>query len=95
MLSSLSSVSQPSLVEWVLGTLETRGAQTLEDLASRLPDTNWAQLLLAIDYLSRKGRVSMALAGRADYVVSLRSGEASPATIEEAPRVELVGTTLL
>ena len=95
MLSSLSSVSQPSLVDWVLGTLETRGSQTLDKLASRLPDTNWAQLLLTIDYLSRKSRVSMALVGRADYVVSLRSGEASIETMEEAPGTELVGTTIL
>jgi hypothetical protein len=87
MLSS-SLVGQPSLVDWLLGTLETRGPQTLDELGGRLPDTNWAQLLLAVDSLSRSGQVSLALVGRADYVVALSSAGASAL---EGRQTELVG----
>jgi hypothetical protein len=73
---SSSSMGQPSLVDWVLGTLETGGPQTLEQLANRLPDVNWAQLLLAVDYLSRKGRISIDLVGRGDYIISFSKSEA-------------------
>ena len=89
---SSSPVGQPSLVEWVVGTLETRGPQTLDQLSQRLPDTNWAQLLLAIDYLSRKGQVSLDLVRRGDYVVALSRGDAPTESPLEAPRTELVGT---
>ena len=86
-----SSVSQPSLVDWLLGTLEMQGPQTLNELGGRLPETNWAQLLLAVDYSSRNGQVSLTWVPRGDYVVSLSKGAASPEAALQEPHTELVG----
>jgi hypothetical protein len=91
MLSLLSStVGQPSLVEWVVGILQERGPQTLDELGHCLPDTNWAQLLLAVDYLTRNGHISMDLVRRGDYLVSLSQPEA-PSPSQSSP--ELAATT--
>jgi hypothetical protein len=44
----------PSVEEWVVGTLREKGPQTLDQLGEALPQANWAQLLFAIDRLSRR-----------------------------------------
>jgi hypothetical protein len=88
---SSSSAGQPSLVDWLMGTLETSGAQTLDQLSCRLPDTNWAQLMLAVDYLSRNGQVSLELVARGDYLVCLNKAGVSIAF--EEPHTELAGAT--
>ena len=91
MVSLLSStVGQPSLVDWVVGMLQERGPQTLDELGQCLPDTNWAQLLLAVDYLTRNGHISMDLIRRGDYVISLSKPEA-PQALQSSP--ELAVTT--
>ena len=68
-----------------------RGPQTLDELAHRLPDTNWAQLLLAVDYLTRNKRVSMDMVRRSDYVISLSKPEAPEETLPS--HVELAVAT--
>jgi hypothetical protein len=64
-------VEMPSVDEWILATLQERGAQPLDRLAASLPEVNWAQFFLAIDRLSRGGKISLWRPSRADYVVSL------------------------
>lgn len=59
----------PSVDEWLLETLSGRGPKTLDKLGRCLPETNWAQLLLAIDRLSR--RVDMRLHSHGEYLISL------------------------
>ena len=90
-----SSVEQPSLADWLVGTLQESGPRTLDELGQRLPDTNWAQLLLAVDYLSRNGHASMSLLPQGDYLVSLsRAGGPSESALSRAS-TELVSTTTL
>jgi len=69
--SVASIVERPSVEEWVLASLRARGSQTLDQLGSALPETNWAQLFLAIDRLSRSGLVTLRPARQGDYLVSL------------------------
>ena len=63
----------PSVEDWLVGALRERGPQTLEELGSCLPQTNWTQLLLAIDRLSRRGDITMRLHSQGDYLISLNS----------------------
>ena len=60
-----------SVEEWVLGTLGERGPQTLDQLGASLPEANWAQLLLAIDRLTRQGEISMRIHSHGDYLIAL------------------------
>jgi hypothetical protein len=67
----LGFTERPSVEEWVLAALQSRGTQTLDQLGASLPETNWAQLFLAVDRLSRAGLVSLRPADRGDYEVAL------------------------
>jgi hypothetical protein len=67
----LLDMQGPSVEEWVLGTLRERGPQTLDQFGASLPEVNWAQLLLAIDRLSRQGDISMRIHSHEDYLIAL------------------------
>jgi hypothetical protein len=60
------SASQERLLE----ILREKGPQTLERLCE-LPDLNWAQVLLAVDHLSRAREISIEPIGQREYQVSL------------------------
>lgn len=66
-------LERPSIEEWVLGVLRERGTQTLDQLGGLLPEVNWAQLFLAIDRLSRSGKISMRNIGPGDYFLSINN----------------------
>ncbi|MER3422912.1 MAG: hypothetical protein C4293_06445 [Nitrospiraceae bacterium] len=70
-------LERPSVEEWVLGVLRDRGAQTLDQLGGSLPEVNWAQLFLAIDRLSRSGKISMWNMGPGDYLLSINKHTSS------------------
>jgi len=78
---SPSGIQGPSVEEWVLGTLQERGPQTLDQFGASLPQANWAQLLLAIDRLTRQGEISMRIHGHGDYLIAL-----TPSVPTGAPR---------
>ena len=61
-----------SLEEWVLQVLEREGMQTLDQLGLRLPSGNWARLFLALDRMSRSGRLALWSTGRGDYLAKLK-----------------------
>ena len=61
----------------VLRIVEARGPQTLEDLVAALPRLGWSSVFLAVDRLSRSGRIMLKPCGRAGYQVVLRSGAAA------------------
>ena len=63
------SVSQ----ERLLKILRERGPQMLDRLCE-LPESTWAQVLLAVDHLSRSRDISIELVGRNEYQVSLTEG---------------------
>ena len=54
----------------VLGILRDQGPQTLETLCA-LPGSSWAEVLLAVDRLSRTGAVAIGQLARCEYQVSL------------------------
>jgi hypothetical protein len=54
----------------LLEVLRQNGPQMLDTLCE-LPDFNWAQVLMAVDHLSRSREVSLELVGSREYQVSL------------------------
>lgn len=54
----------------LLEVLRERGPQTLDRLCE-LPDWTWAQVLLAVDHLSRSRDVAIELVAPREYHVSL------------------------
>jgi hypothetical protein len=65
---------KPSIDEWVLGALQQHGTQTLDQIGKLLPGVNWAQLFLAIDRLSRSGKISLWSPGFGDYLITVNQG---------------------
>lgn len=61
-----------SVEEWVLDVLEREGMQTLDQLGLLLPSENWARLFLALDRMSRSGRIALWSNGRGDYLAKLK-----------------------
>jgi hypothetical protein len=66
---------KPSIDEWVLGALQQHGTQTLDQMGTLLPETNWAQLFLAVDRLSRSGKISLWSPGFGDYLITVNRTE--------------------
>ncbi len=62
---------KPSIDEWVLSVLQQHGTQTLDQIGKLLPEVNWAQLFLAIDRLSRSGKISLWSPGFGDYFITV------------------------
>ena len=54
----------------VLWTLKKRGAQTMEGLSS-LTGIGWGQIFLAVDRLSRMGKVSLTPVRPCEYRISI------------------------
>jgi hypothetical protein len=70
--ASASMEERPSIEEWVLDVLEREGMQTLDQLGLLLPSGNWARLFLALDRMSRSGRIVLWSNGRGDYLAKLK-----------------------
>lgn len=69
--TEMEELNDPSSVEHrLLEILQERGPQTLESLCA-LPGANWAQVLLAVDRLSRTGAILLGPLARCEYQVSL------------------------
>ncbi len=63
-----------SCVEEALVTeLEARGPSRLDDLVVRLPEYSWNEIFIAVDRLSRDGRVAIRRMASSGYEVSLPS----------------------
>ena len=54
----------------LLEVLREKGPQTLDELCA-LPDLGWAQVLLAVDHLSRSHEITLELVAPREYHVSL------------------------
>jgi hypothetical protein len=63
------NAEKPSVDEWIVGHLREYGDRTVDELATSLPNVNWAQLFLAIDRLSRAGTIALMACGRGEYVL--------------------------
>jgi hypothetical protein len=55
----------------ILHELKRLGACTIDELIRALPDYSWNQVLMAVDQLSRDGRLSLTRQGRFDYLISI------------------------
>jgi hypothetical protein len=66
---------KPSIDEWVLDALQQHGTLTLDQMGTLLPGTNWGQLFLAVDRLSRSGKISLWAPGFGDYLITLNRTE--------------------
>ena len=69
--NNIMSASERRLLE----VLREKGPQTLENLCA-LPDLGWAQVLLAVDHLSRTREVAIELIAPCEYQVSLNGANA-------------------
>jgi hypothetical protein len=63
---------RPSVDEWILDSLRERGAQTMDQLSGSMPAVNWAQFFLAIDRLSRTGKITLWPPKNGEYLVSVK-----------------------
>lgn len=68
-------VESRSIDEWILDALRTDGTHTLDRLSHALPAEGWAPLFLAIDRLSRAGRIAISPPKNGDYRVSPAQGK--------------------
>jgi len=59
----------------LLEVLRERGPQTLDELCA-LPDLGWAQVLLAVDHLSRSHDIVLEMIAPCEYQVSLAGARA-------------------
>lgn len=64
--------SHLSTDERLLMALQETGPQTIDDLCS-LPGMGWSQVFLAIDRLSRSGRICLGLVDGRHYRVSINT----------------------
>jgi len=67
---SLERTDRSASEQRLLEVLRENGPQTLESLCT-LPDMSWAQVLMAVDHLSRSREVAIELIAPGEYQVSL------------------------
>ncbi|HXX74039.1 MAG TPA: hypothetical protein VEI50_02815 [Nitrospiraceae bacterium] len=67
---SLERTDRSASEQRLLEVLRENGPQTLESLCT-LPDMSWAQVLMAVDHLSRSREVAIELIAPSEYQVSL------------------------
>lgn len=77
----------------VVETLQRRGPCCLEDVHMSIPNVSWGEVFLAVDRLSRHGRVSLLQLGCSTYQITLRAqfGQLAPATSQKGMQPSLVG----
>lgn len=59
--------------EAVINTLQRRGPCCLDDVVAYLPNLSWGEIFLAVDRMSRDGRVLLRQLGYSTYQIALRS----------------------
>ncbi len=59
--------------EAVVETLQSSGPCCLDDVVTYLPNYSWGEVFLAVDRMSRDGRVSLLQLGCSTYQITLRA----------------------
>jgi hypothetical protein len=72
--SNIAGESRP-IDERILDSLRINGTQTLDRLSHAWPTEGWAPLFLAIDRLSRAGKITIWPPKNGDYLVSVTPGK--------------------
>ena len=65
--------SDSSVEEVIVEILKQGGSCGLDDLVAQLPAHHWNEVFLAMDAMSRDGRLTLRCIPRSGYQVSLRS----------------------
>jgi hypothetical protein len=73
--------------EVVLERLQRTGSCCFDDLITSLPQLSWGEVFVAVDRMSRDGRLSLRQLGYSTYQITLRSQTASPGKKERRPRL--------
>jgi hypothetical protein len=83
-----------SLEEAIIEKLRS-GPCCFDEIVTGLPNCSWAEIFVAVDCMSRDGRVLLRQVGYSTYQVSLgsRCTEFSPATSEREMQSSLSGST--
>lgn len=74
-----------SLEEAITNFLQKRGPCYLDDLTLQLSEYSWNELFVALDHMSRKGRVTLRRYPKSGYHISLPSQRPSPSPMAELP----------
>ncbi len=69
------AVESRAMDEWILDALRTDGTQSLDRLSQALSAEGWAPVFLAIDRLSRVGKIVIGPPKNGDYLVSVTPGK--------------------
>jgi hypothetical protein len=79
--------------EAVVETLQSSGPCCLDDVVTYLPNFSWGEVFLAVDRMSRDGRVSLLQLGSSTYQITLRAQFAYrvSTTTQEGMQSSLVG----
>jgi hypothetical protein len=64
--------------EAVIETLQRTGPCCLDDIVTSLPNLSWGEVFVAVDQMSRDGRVLLRQVGYSTYQITLPSQLASP-----------------
>jgi len=64
--------------EAVLETLQRTGPCGIDDLVIQLPNLSWGEVFLAVDQMSRDGRLLLRPLGSSSYQITLPSELTSP-----------------
>jgi hypothetical protein len=59
--------------EAIVETLQRSGPCCLDDVVTDLPHFSWGEVFLAVDRMSRDGRVSLLQLGYSTYQITLRA----------------------
>jgi hypothetical protein len=59
--------------EAIVETLQRSGPCCLDDVVTYLPNLSWGEVFLAVDRMSRDGRVSLLQLGYSTYQITLRA----------------------
>ena len=61
------------LEEAIIEKLRQGGPCCLDDVVTDLPDFSWGEIFLAVDRMSRNGRLSLLQLGYSTYQITLKS----------------------
>ena len=59
--------------EAIVEKLRESGSCCLDDVVTSLPDSSWGEIFLAVDRMSRNGRLSLLQIGYSAYLIKLKS----------------------
>ena len=66
-------IARMHLEETIHETLQKTGPSSLDDLVHTLPQFSWGEVFMAVDRMSRDGRLLLRQLGGSTYEIDLRS----------------------